>query len=34
MPHNAEPGEVFSYSHDNDWLAFTVEGATGMDFEE
>lgn len=29
-----EPGEKFSYAHDNDLLAFAIEGASGMDFEE
>jgi CubicO group peptidase (beta-lactamase class C family) len=33
LPLSYDPGERFSYAHDNDWLLFAVEGATGMDFE-
>jgi CubicO group peptidase (beta-lactamase class C family) len=29
-----DPGEKFSYAHDNDLLLFAVEGATGMDMEK
>lgn len=33
LPLVYEPGERFSYAHDNDWLVFVCEEASGMDFE-
>lgn len=34
LPLLYDPGEKFSYAHDNDLLLFAIEGATGMDMEE